>query len=147
MATPLMDDAVPLLEAVAEYGGVTAAADVLGRNASGISRKIQRLASDLGVPLLERRGRNVELTAAAEALVQAAPHLHAADEAARMAVADAADPAVGEVRVASTSSPSPPSCCWPSAGGGPPGRRVPGACAKWSRPRARACWRDGRPTS
>ncbi|WP_147104950.1 LysR family transcriptional regulator [Nesterenkonia populi] len=101
MGVRLIDEALPLLEAVAQYGGVNAAADVLGRNASGISRQIQRLSAELGTPLLERQGRTVELTAAAEALVRAAPQLHAADEAARMAVSDAADPSVGELRIAS----------------------------------------------
>ncbi len=100
MAARLIDDALPLLEAVAEYGGVNAAAEVLGRNASGISRQLQRLSAELGTELLRRRGRHVELTDAAQALVREAPHLHAAEERARSALADAADPKTGEVRIA-----------------------------------------------
>lgn len=100
MAARLIDDALPLLEAVSHYGGVNAAADVLGRNASGISRQLQRLSADLGTPLLRRRGRQVELTDAAQALVREAPHLHAAEERARSALFDAADPQVGQVRIA-----------------------------------------------
>lgn len=100
MAERLVDDALPLLEAVAEYGGVNAAAEALGRNASGISRQLQRLSAQLGTPLLRRRGRQVELTDAAQALVRQAPHLHAAEERARSALADAADPRTGQVRIA-----------------------------------------------
>ncbi|NLS10860.1 LysR family transcriptional regulator [Nesterenkonia sp. MY13] len=100
MKAQLIDPAIGLLEAVSEYGGVNAAADVLGRNASGISRQIQRLADDLGVPLLRRRGRAVELTGAARALVREAPHLHAADERVRAALVEATDPQAGEIRVA-----------------------------------------------
>lgn len=100
MAARLVDDALPLLEAVAEYGGVNAAADALGRNASGISRQLQRLSAELGTPLLRRRGRTVELTDAAQALVREAPHLHAAEERARSALADAADPQTGQMRIA-----------------------------------------------
>lgn len=100
MAERLIDDALPLLEAVSHYGGVNAAAEVLGRNASGISRQLQRLSTDLGTPLLRRRGRQVELTDAAQALVREAPHLHAAEERARSALFDAADPQVGQVRIA-----------------------------------------------
>lgn len=100
MAARLIDDALPLLEAVSEYGGVNAAAEVLGRNASGVSRQLQRLSTDLGAPLLRRRGRQVELTDAAQALVREAPHLHAAEERARSALSDAADPQIGQVRIA-----------------------------------------------
>ncbi|GAA1810162.1 LysR family transcriptional regulator [Nesterenkonia flava] len=99
ITTRLIDEALPLLEAVSEFGGVNAAADVLGRSASGISRQIQRLSAEVGTPLLRRRGRQVELTAAARALVREAPHLHAAERV-RAALAEATDPQAGEVRLA-----------------------------------------------
>lgn len=102
MGKPFMDEAVTLLEYVAEYGGVNAAADVLGRSPSGISRQLQRLADDLGTPLLYRIGRRVELTDAGRALVGESAQLHAAAEQARSAVTEAghSDSTAGTVRIA-----------------------------------------------
>ena len=96
----MIDDAVDLLEAVHRYGGVNAAADVLGRSASGVSRRLQGLADELDVALLRRVGRAVELTSAGEALLAKLPELRRAQESVLAALAEAADPEVGELRLA-----------------------------------------------
>jgi DNA-binding transcriptional LysR family regulator len=58
---PLLS-ALPLLAAVAETGGVSAAADELGVPQSTVSRGIARLERELGCALLERDGRGIRLT-------------------------------------------------------------------------------------
>lgn len=52
------------------HGGVRAAADALGINASVISRQISQLERVYGVVLLERRGRGVVLTEIAQGLAE-----------------------------------------------------------------------------
>ncbi|VEA73639.1 HTH-type transcriptional regulator gltC [Serratia rubidaea] len=47
---------------VANYGGVRAAADKLGVNASAVSRQLAQLEHKLDMVLLERQGRGVTLT-------------------------------------------------------------------------------------
>jgi DNA-binding transcriptional LysR family regulator len=56
---------LPYLIAVADTGGVGAAADELGVPQSTVSRSLARLAGRLGAPVLARRGRGVELTSEA----------------------------------------------------------------------------------
>jgi len=62
---------LPYLIAVADTGGVGAAADELGVPQSTVSRSLARLADGLGFAVLERRGRGVSLTAEAADLL---PH-------------------------------------------------------------------------
>jgi DNA-binding transcriptional LysR family regulator len=62
---------LPYLLAVASTGGVTAAADELAVPQPTVSRGLARLADRLGVPVLERDGRGVRLSAEAAALL---PH-------------------------------------------------------------------------
>jgi LysR family transcriptional activator of glutamate synthase operon len=50
------------LHEIDTHGGVRAAADALGINASVISRQVAQLERELSVALLERRGRRVALT-------------------------------------------------------------------------------------
>jgi DNA-binding transcriptional LysR family regulator len=57
---------LPLLTAVAETGGVSAAADELAVPQSTVSRGIARLERELGQNLLERDGRGVRLTPAGQ---------------------------------------------------------------------------------
>ncbi|CAE6798749.1 HTH-type transcriptional regulator GltC [Paraburkholderia haematera] len=52
------------------HGGVRAAADALGINASVISRQVSQLEREYGVILLERRGRRVALTEVGLGLVE-----------------------------------------------------------------------------
>lgn len=70
------------LEAVQRLGSVKAAADALHLTASGVSHRIASLERRIGAPLLQRRGRNVALTALAGGYVQAiAPGLAALGQA------------------------------------------------------------------
>jgi len=55
--------------AVAEAGGISAAARKLGLTQPALSRQIKALEDDLGVTLLDRGARSFELTAAADALL------------------------------------------------------------------------------
>ncbi|MBT0768371.1 LysR family transcriptional regulator [Kineosporia sp. J2-2] len=57
-----MLSALPLVVAVADTGGVSAAADELGVPQSTVSRGIARLEKELGHTLLDRDGRGVRLT-------------------------------------------------------------------------------------
>ena len=52
------------------HGGVRAAADALGINASVISRQVSQLEREHGVTVLERRGRRVALTEVGLGLVE-----------------------------------------------------------------------------
>lgn len=61
-------EALASLLAVQSTGSVTAAAQVRHLTQPALSRQLQRLARALGVPLLQRTGRGVRLTAAGEAL-------------------------------------------------------------------------------
>ncbi|WP_030542393.1 LysR family transcriptional regulator [Streptomyces albus] len=63
------------LHAVAVHGSVAAAADALGYSPSAVSQQIAKLERETRTPLLERRGRGVVLTDAAEALAAAAEQL------------------------------------------------------------------------
>lgn len=63
------------LRAVAAEGSVVGAAEVLGYTPSAISQQIKRLERDTGLPLLERVGRGVMLTAHGRALLDAGAHL------------------------------------------------------------------------
>jgi DNA-binding transcriptional LysR family regulator len=56
------------LHAVATHGSLHAAAEVLNVSASAISQQIAKLEREVGEPLLERRGRGVALTDAANLL-------------------------------------------------------------------------------
>ncbi|GAA3963784.1 LysR family transcriptional regulator [Actinomadura viridis] len=57
------------LHSVATYGSVSAAADVLHVTTSAVSQQLAKLERETGQKLLERNGRGVKLTDAAELLV------------------------------------------------------------------------------
>jgi len=57
------------LQAVNRHGSVVAAADALGFTPSAVSQQVKRLERQAGVPLLERVGRGVMLTASGRHLV------------------------------------------------------------------------------
>jgi molybdate transport repressor ModE-like protein len=63
-------DGVQALLAVERTGTVGGAADELGFTASAVSQQVKRLERQLGVPLLERVGRGVVLTAQGRRLVE-----------------------------------------------------------------------------
>ena len=57
------------LQAVAEYGGVTRAAEALNMTQSALSMQMRRLEDLFGRPMLERAGRGVNLTDFAQDLI------------------------------------------------------------------------------
>ncbi|WP_019629920.1 LysR family transcriptional regulator [Actinomadura atramentaria] len=85
---------------VADLGHVTNAAAELRISQPGLSRAIARLEADLGRPLFDRVGRRVALSAYGAVFAEHARRLVAAEDAARRALAQAADPEHGEVSLA-----------------------------------------------
>ncbi len=64
---PSLDD-LRAFEATARLGSVRQAADSLSLTHGAISRRITKLANDIGVPLFEKNGRGLRLTPAGETL-------------------------------------------------------------------------------
>lgn len=88
-----------VLAAVVESGSFSRAGEVLGLSASGVSRSIDRLEERLGVRLLNRTTRTMNLTNEGRALYErAAPHLEGIEVAASY-VAGAAVAVRGALRV------------------------------------------------
>ncbi|WP_165975640.1 LysR family transcriptional regulator [Actinomadura rubrisoli] len=83
--------------AVAERGHVTNAAAELRISQPGLSRAIARLERELDAPLFDRAGRGVVLSRYGTVFAEHARRLVAEEEAARRALAQAADPERGEV--------------------------------------------------
>ncbi len=96
--------ALETLRAVRSQGGVTAAAAVLHLTPSAVSQQLAVLARDAGVPLTERVGRGLRLTAAGDALADAAVDVAVALERARAACAAFAGSPTGTVRVSAFQS-------------------------------------------
>jgi len=69
-----------LFLAVAEYGGVTRAADAVFVSQPAVSKAVQELERQVGVPLLEHIGRRVALTEAGEILAGYARRIFALAE-------------------------------------------------------------------
>ncbi|MGA0122786.1 MAG: LysR family transcriptional regulator [Gaiellales bacterium] len=86
--------------AVAEFGSVRAAAESLGISQPSVSGSLAALAEEIGVPLTEREGRGLKLSAAGEALL---PHAREAlgllDQGTRLA-RTAAEATSATVRIA-----------------------------------------------
>jgi DNA-binding transcriptional LysR family regulator len=93
-----------LLRELAVRGTVTAVAEALSYTPSAVSQQLAALERELGVPLLQRRGRRVILTAAGRALVDGAEDVFGAVERATSAAVAAADALVGPVHVGSFAS-------------------------------------------
>jgi DNA-binding transcriptional LysR family regulator len=87
----MIDPRLNVLRVVAARGTVTAAAETLNFSPSAVSHQLRSLASDLGVPLLEKDGRGVRLTAPARILLRHADDLYARWEEIRSDLA-ATDP-------------------------------------------------------
>ncbi|AGA32879.1 Transcriptional regulator, LysR family [Thioalkalivibrio nitratireducens DSM 14787] len=64
-----------MLKAVVEAGGFAKAAERVHKSPSSINHAVQKLQAQLGVALLEVRGRKAELTPVGEALLRRAGHL------------------------------------------------------------------------
>lgn len=65
----MIDNRLMMLSMIARHGTVTAAAEALRYSPSTVSHQIKQLATELGVTLLEQRGRNIRLTPAAHSLL------------------------------------------------------------------------------
>lgn len=89
-----------VLREVAEQGTLSAAADALHLTPSAVSQQLAALEREVGQPVIERNGRGVRLTGAAEVLVGHANVVLAQLEAAAADVAAYADGIVGTVRIA-----------------------------------------------
>src|SRR3954469_7837935 len=93
-----------LLRELSARGTIGAVADALSYSPSAVSQQLAQLEREAGVPLLERAGRNLRLTAAAQTLVT-----HTGARLARVGEAGAAPEAPpeqtrGTVRVAAIQS-------------------------------------------
>lgn len=78
----LNSDSLRIFLAVVDAGGMSAAAELLGQTASGVSRALARLEAQLGVTLLTRTTRRMELTEEGRLFQQRARSIVAAlDEA------------------------------------------------------------------
>lgn len=92
------------LVALEEWGTVTAAAESLGFSPSAVSQQLATLEREVGLDLLESRGRRVVLTPAARALVDAAGAVFDELERAESAARRAARARDGVVRVGALGS-------------------------------------------
>src|SRR6266511_2396362 len=88
------------LHAVATYGSVGAAAAALGYTPSAISQQLAKLERETRTTLLERRGRGIVLTDAAEELAGTAGAVLGLVEEAELALEERRGDAVGEVTLA-----------------------------------------------
>ncbi|HWK29783.1 MAG TPA: LysR family transcriptional regulator [Solirubrobacter sp.] len=95
-----------LLRELSARGTIGAVASALDYSPSAVSQQLALLEREAGVPLLERAGRNVRLTAAAQTLVGHADALLARVEEAEADLQLAADQITGTVRVAAIQSPA-----------------------------------------
>ena len=89
-----------VLREVAEQGTLAAAADALHLTPSAVSQQLAALEREVGQPVVERNGRGVRLTGAAEVLVGHANVVLAQLEAAAADVAAYSEGVVGTVRIA-----------------------------------------------
>ena len=88
-----------VLREVAQQGTLAAAADALHLTPSAVSQQLAALEREVGQPVIERNGRGVRLTGAAEVLVGHANVVLAQLEAAAADVAAYAEGVVGTVRI------------------------------------------------
>jgi LysR family transcriptional regulator, transcription activator of glutamate synthase operon len=87
-----------VVTAVLEEVNVTRAAERLGMPQSTVTRMFARIQRRLGVALVDRVGRGIEVTPAGLALLQEVRRVTQGVAAARVAVLDQLDPEAGEVR-------------------------------------------------
>ena len=89
-----------LLAELAARGTLAEVAEALHQSPSSVSQQLGLLEREVGVPLLTKAGRRVQLTAAAEVLVEHTTEILARLEAAEAAVTALGDETAGTVRVA-----------------------------------------------
>jgi DNA-binding transcriptional LysR family regulator len=92
------------LHAVARFGSVTAAARALNFTAPAVSQQLAALEREIGMPVMERSGRGIRLTRAAEILVGHTDQVLAQLERAEAELDTIRATVSGRVRVASFSS-------------------------------------------
>lgn len=90
---------------VVEYGSFSEAARVMGLSQPAVTMQIQGLESDLGVTLLERHYRRIEMTEAGRALLPYARTVLGEMEAAREEIERLADQVGGHLRLAASTTP------------------------------------------
>jgi DNA-binding transcriptional LysR family regulator len=90
-----------LLDELDRRGTITATADALHLTPSAVSQQLAGLSRDIGVPLLEKRGRTVALTGQARLLLSHAQDMRELAERTRAALDSWSDGTAGFVRVAS----------------------------------------------
>lgn len=88
-----------ILREIAHQGGVTAAAHEMHYSPSGISQQMAALEQEVGVPVLERRGRGIVLTEVGRVLLEHAEILLAAERRASSAVEEARDSMAVELTI------------------------------------------------
>jgi DNA-binding transcriptional LysR family regulator len=88
-----------LLLELTRRGTITAVADALAYTPSAVSQQLAALEREAGVPLLERTGRKVTLTAAGTVLARYAESIFAVLEEASAAVAATRDSLTGPLRI------------------------------------------------
>ncbi len=96
-----------VIRAVAETGGITAAAAALGYSQPAVTQRIRRAEGVLGQPLVLRSGRGVAVTEAGRRLASHAVHVQAALDAARQDLDSLAGGVTGTLRLAGFPSASP----------------------------------------
>src|SRR5258708_18325501 len=92
-------NAVATFVRVVERGGFTSAAASLGVPKSSVSRSVKRLEQELGVRLLQRTTRRLNLTEAGRAYYESVANALAGMDEARAAITDMQDTPRGTVRV------------------------------------------------
>jgi len=88
------------LHAVALYGSVGSAADALGYTPSAISQQLAKLERETRTTLLEKRGRGIVLTDAAQQLATTAAQVLELVEEAELKLEEQRGQAIGELRLA-----------------------------------------------
>lgn len=90
-----------LLRELDQRGTIAATADALDITPSAVSQQLAGLSREIGVPLLERRGRGVALTSQARVLLRHAAAVQEQLELARAALAAWSEGTAGEIRIGS----------------------------------------------
>ena len=90
--------------ALARAGSVRAAAERLSVTQPAVTAAVRSLERELGTPLVARKGRGIVLTPAGQTLARYAARVLGLLEETRDAVAEAADPGRGRVRVAAVTT-------------------------------------------
>lgn len=83
---------------------MAAVSDALGISSSAVSQQIAQLEDEVGIALVERRGRGVTLTPAGQRLVQHADRIFAVVEEAKTDIAELQNIVAGDLRIAAQPS-------------------------------------------